>query len=106
MNASALRQHLEGEGFRLSAQGSALIVEPASALTTDTRRLIRAHKMELVELVRFHPTRPAEPTEEDFFWRLRVVEDGKAWDVHTLPECTIAEARQLWPKAERVEGLA
>ncbi len=44
--------------------------------------------------------------EDGRFWRLRIVEDGVAWDVSTLPECSLAEARQLWPNASSVEGIA
>lgn len=93
MDAQALREHLERDGFRLSVMSDGLRVEPASALTTETRQLIRAHRDALMGLVRFSPAPAA-------FWRFRVeYPDGRAFEARTLPEATEAKARELWPGA-------
>jgi hypothetical protein len=62
VDPQALRDHLEGEGFTLRASGPSLYVEPASSLTTDHRRLIRAHKAALLGLVAARPTPTKQPT--------------------------------------------
>lgn len=38
------------------------------------------------------------------FWKFRLIEDGADWIASTSPECTLPEARKLWPHAE-VEAM-
>lgn len=102
MEARALREHLEDSGFRLTARPDGLAVEPRSALTTETRQLIRAHRAALIDLVSREPRRVTAPEVEPgrTFWRFDVqYPNGTAFDVRTLPEATESEARNLWPGA-------
>jgi len=48
MRATALLSKLAGSGIRLSVERDRLRAEPRSALTEDTRALIKAHKDELI----------------------------------------------------------
>jgi len=59
MPALDLLRALEGVGLHLSTHGGALKVQPSSALTDETRELIRSHKTELIELL----MRTQEPPE-------------------------------------------
>lgn len=63
MNASEIVSMLESEGFRLSASGGSILVNPSSKLTSSNRALLRDHKMEILALLRaslsFKPVRPS-----------------------------------------------
>lgn len=52
MGAPDILNVLHGMGLRLSAHGTELHVGPRTALTDDTRRLIRDHKTELLAALR------------------------------------------------------
>jgi hypothetical protein len=44
---------LEERGFRLAIEGEALVVAPRSQLTRDDDQAIRAHRDELIELIKY-----------------------------------------------------
>jgi hypothetical protein len=52
MGAPDLLTALWNSGIRLSLDGGSIRAEPKTALTDETRALIRAHKAELIELLR------------------------------------------------------
>ena len=59
MGAAHVLAHLQAAGFRLHADGDRLTVAPASLLRDDDRDIIRAHKAELLALLKG----PLEPPE-------------------------------------------
>jgi TubC N-terminal docking domain len=52
MNVIGIVQTLARRGIELTPDGDGIIVEPASRLTDDDRRVIRAHKPELLAYLR------------------------------------------------------
>lgn len=75
MNAYDIVRMLELEGFRLSASGGSILINPSSKLTSGTRELLRNHKPEILALLRASPfSDPVRPSLESL---VRSV--GAAW---------------------------
>ena len=88
MAPDELLRVLEGAGLHLTAQDGVLTVHPKSALTEESRELIRAHKTALIELLSHQPAPP-----EDLSPHCR-----KSTSRRFLCELpSLAPARKPWP---------
>jgi hypothetical protein len=65
MTASTLIQSLSSRGFSVLADGDAIKVSPASALTDDERQAIRERKAELLTLLQSEPADDENPETHD-----------------------------------------
>ncbi len=89
MGAPDLLHALQGQGLTVWAKGDCLLVAPKARITDETRKLIRAHKAELLaalaepELFTFTP--PGDPANDDEALRERVAVmiEGNGWDEAT-----------------------
>lgn len=84
MDTRSLLNHLEGQGLCLTLDPEGLRVEPRSSLTTETRRLIRAHRGELIELVSQRPK--ALPAELN-----AIIRRIAAWPEFQIPPSELGE---------------
>lgn len=96
MGAPEIMAEARAAGLSLNVEGDGIRVEPRSALCPALRARIIAEKPAILVVLR---------AEGERHWRFRVTPEGATpFVVHTLPEATVDEARELWPNA-RVDPL-
>jgi hypothetical protein len=112
MEASELFHSLTARGIRLVAEGSGLVVIPASKLTDDDREAIRAHKAEI--LAALQPPTPSESEVEracrldrEQYERDRIARRGYDFDptAPSHPEYPREDGSPTTPEAETNEAL-
>lgn len=89
--------YLIQKGFSAKTSGARLVVSPASRLTDDVRKYIKAHRLELIAELAAN-----DGQERRCHWQL--IRDGKALCTMICEPLTRAEAlsaaRWRWPDAE------
>mgnify|MGYP001193073149 CR=1 FL=1 len=110
MGASLALDTLHQAGLSARLDGDRLILSPARLITPELRKLVRAHKPELMESIG-GPTandRTADPLTVDVsgFRRWRVIPpDGEPDEVDYAPPTTREEVARFWPPGAALEPL-
>ncbi len=118
MAPNDLLHALERAGLHLSARDGALTVSPKSALTDETRELIRAHKTELIELLS-HELPPPEEMSPQCRKALAMLESDPdltravVTDTTSMPDTVILAVAvrgvgvgEIWISQDSYDGLA
>ena len=118
MAPDELLRALEGAGLHLTAQDGALTVHPKSALTEESRELIRAHKTALIELLS-HQTAPPEDLSpqcrkaQAMLDAYPALDRAIATDTTTMPDTVILAVAvrgvgvgEIWISQDSYDGMA